>query len=140
LRAPSARRIAYTTAHKITNWGGVSTVKQRIAVLLIFGMVPWVGLHAEEQAATTTFKVTARVQAACEVMASDPSFGTSATLLRMTCTPNSTYNVRLNTVPANIVWGAGTGLAQDTVFDGVPAAQVVPARAYADAITVRVYY
>jgi spore coat protein U-like protein len=137
----TARRVAYTTAHKITNWGGVTTVKQRIAVLLMLGIVPWAGLHAEEQTATTTFKVTARVQAACEVIASDLSIGTSTTLLRTTCTPNSTYNVGLNTVPTNTVWGAGTGLAQDyTVFGGVPAAQVVPAGAYADAITVRVYY
>src|SRR4029077_12133017 len=37
---------AYTTAHKITNWGGANAVKQRIAVLLMFGMVPWGGLHA----------------------------------------------------------------------------------------------
>lgn len=116
-------------------------MKQRIAVLLMLGMVPWAGLHAEEQAAATTFKVTARVQAACEVAASDLSFDTSTAHVRTTCTPNSTYHVALNAVPANTVSGAGTGLAQDyTVFGGVPAAQVVPAGAYADAITVRVYY
>jgi spore coat protein U-like protein len=74
-------------------------------------------------------------------MASDLGFGSATTLLRATCTPYSTYNIGLNTVPANTVWGAGTGLAQDyTVFGGVPAAQIVPAGAYADAVTVRIYY
>jgi hypothetical protein len=139
LRSRRHGRIAYTTAHKITNWGGVNAVRQRIAVLLMLGMVPWAELHAQEQTGATTFKVTARVQAACEVVASDSSLG--MTLLRTACTPHSTYNVALNTAAANTVWGAGTGLAQDyTVFGGVPAAQIVPAGAYADAVTVRIYY
>jgi spore coat protein U-like protein len=106
----------------------------------MLGMVPWAGLHAQEQAATTTFKVSARVQAACEVTANDLSLGTYSALLHATCTPNSTYNVGLYSVPTNTTRGVGTSLAQDyTVFGGVPA-EVVPAGAYADAITVRVYY
>lgn len=127
----AARRVAYTTAHKITNQGGGNTVKQRIAVLLMLGMAPWIQLHAQEQKATATFKVTARVQAVCAVTASDFNLDISTAQLRTTCTPNSTYDVGLKR----------NGVAQDyTVFGGVPAAQVVPAGAYAEAITVRVYY
>jgi spore coat protein U-like protein len=81
-------------------------MKQRIAVLLVLGMMPWAELHAQAQTATTTFKVTAKVQAVCEVTATDLAFGTytsntgtplqGTTLLRATCTPNSTYNIGLN--------------------------------------------
>ena len=83
-------------------------MKQRIAVatLLMLGMLPWAGLHAQQQTAQTTFVVKARVQAVCEVTASDLDFGVYAaqagsalqgtTLLRATCTPGSTYNIGLN--------------------------------------------
>ena len=81
-------------------------MKQRIAVLLLFGMMPWAELHAQAQTATTTFRVTAKVQAVCEITATDLTFGTytsqgatplqATTLLRATCTPGSTYNVGLN--------------------------------------------
>lgn len=80
-------------------------MKKRIAVLLL-GMSPWAGSHAQTTPATTTFRVTASVQAVCEVTATDLAFGTytsqagtplqGTTLLRTTCTPNTTYNVGLN--------------------------------------------
>jgi spore coat protein U-like protein len=81
-------------------------MKQRIAVLLTLGLMPWAELHAQSQTASTTFRVQARVEAVCEVTASDLNFGTytaqagtplqGTTLLRATCTPGSTYNVGLN--------------------------------------------
>ena len=76
-----------------------------VTVLMILGMMPWAELHAQ-QTAQTTFKVKGRVQAVCEVTASDLDFGTytaqsgtplqGTTLLRTTCTPNTTYNIGLS--------------------------------------------
>jgi spore coat protein U-like protein len=159
----------------------------RTAILLMLGM-PWAGLHAQGQTAQTTFRVTATVQAVCEVTASDLAFGVytaqsgtplqGTTLLRATCTPGTTYNVGLdagtssgatvnqrrmvsganslnyqlysdssrntiwgNTSGTDTVTGTGTGVAVDhTVYGQVPAAQVVPAGAYSDTITVRIFY
>ena len=81
-------------------------MKQRIAVLLLLGILPWAEVHAQAQTAQTTFVVKARVQAVCEVTAADLDFGTytaqagsplvGTTLLRATCTPGSTYNVGLD--------------------------------------------
>src|SRR5688572_6618849 len=81
-------------------------MKQRIAVLLILGLMPWAELHAQGQTAQTTFRVSTRVQAVCDVTATDLDFGvytaqagtplTGTTLLRATCTPGSTYNVGLS--------------------------------------------
>ena len=81
-------------------------MKQRIAVLLMLGLMPCAGLHAQSQTAETTFRVTARVDAVCAVTATDLAFGTytaqagtplqGTTLLRATCTPGSTYNLGLN--------------------------------------------
>jgi spore coat protein U-like protein len=81
-------------------------MKQRIAVLLLLGMLPWAGSDAQTTPATTTFKVTTSVQAVCEVTATDLAFGAytaqtatplqGQTVLRATCTPGSTYNVGLN--------------------------------------------
>jgi spore coat protein U-like protein len=83
-------------------------MKRRISVpiLLMLGMLPWAGLHAQGQTAQTTFRVTAKVMAVCEVTASDLAFGTYnpkatsphqiTTQLRATCTPGSTYQVGLN--------------------------------------------
>ena len=78
---------------------------QRIAVLLMLGLLPWAELHAQ-QTASTTFRVSARVNAVCEVTATDLAFGTynaqggtplqGTTLLRATCTPNLTYNIGLD--------------------------------------------
>ena len=81
-------------------------MKRRIAVLLVLGLLPWAELHAQPQQASTTFRVSARVKAVCEVTATDLAFGTytaqagtplqGTTLLRATCTPGTTYNVGLN--------------------------------------------
>ena len=81
--------------------------KRRVAVLLVLGLLPWAGIHAQGQnVVSTTFRVTATVNAVCEVTATDLAFGTytaqsgtplqGTTLLRTTCTPGSTYNVGLN--------------------------------------------
>jgi spore coat protein U-like protein len=80
-------------------------MKRHTAVLLAFGMMPWAGLHAQ-LTAQTTFRVTARVNAVCEVTASDLDFGTytaqngtplqGTTLLRTTCTPGTTYHIGLD--------------------------------------------
>lgn len=81
-------------------------MKQRIAVLLMLGLMPWAGLHAQAQTATTTFKVTTKVQAVCAVTAVDLAFGNytsngaspllATTTLQATCTPSSSYNIGLN--------------------------------------------
>jgi spore coat protein U-like protein len=81
-------------------------MKQRIAYLLMLGMLPLAEIHAQGQTAQTTFRVTTKVQAVCDVTATDLAFGTytsqagtplqGTTLLRATCTPNSTYNIGLN--------------------------------------------
>jgi spore coat protein U-like protein len=80
-------------------------MKRRIAVLLL-GLVPLAELHAQSQQVQATFRVSARVEAVCEVTASDLAFGTytaqagtplqGTTLLRSTCTPGTTYNVGLD--------------------------------------------
>lgn len=79
---------------------------RNLAVLLMLGMLPWAELHAQAQTASTTFRVTAKVQAVCAITASDLAFGTytssagtplqGTTILRATCSPGSTYNVGLN--------------------------------------------
>ena len=81
-------------------------MKQRIAVVLMLGLLPWAEIHAQSQTVSTTFRVSARVEAVCEVTATDLAFGTytaqggtpvqGTTLLRATCTPGTTYNVGLN--------------------------------------------
>jgi spore coat protein U-like protein len=130
-------------------------VKQRIAVLLMLGMLPWAELHAQSQAVSATLTVSARVEGLCEVTAGNSLQGTA--LLHATCTPGSTYNVGLNEgtirdatanqrklVSASQVFtvtGVGTGFAVDhTVFGAAPASEVIPAGGYADIATVRVYY
>lgn len=80
-------------------------MKHRIVILLL-GVMPWAEVHAQAQTATTTFKVTAKVQAVCAVTAVDLSFGNytsksatpllGTTILQATCTPNSSYNIGLN--------------------------------------------
>jgi spore coat protein U-like protein len=80
-------------------------MKYRIAVLVMLGLMPWAELHAQTTA-TATFRVTAKVNAVCAVTASDLGFGpyvssngsalTGTTLLRATCTPNTTYYVGLD--------------------------------------------
>jgi spore coat protein U-like protein len=81
-------------------------MKRRIAVLLVLGMLPWVELAAQQQNATTTFRVTARVNAVCDVTSNDLAFGIYnpkassphqvSSLVRATCTPGATYQVGLN--------------------------------------------
>jgi len=80
-------------------------MKQRIAVLLMLVAAPWASLNAQ-QTVDTTFRVTARVNSVCEVTASNLDFGVytaqntspllGSTLLRATCTPNTTYQIGLN--------------------------------------------
>jgi spore coat protein U-like protein len=80
-------------------------MKQRIAVLLMLGLMPWAELYAQSQQVSTTFQVKARVEAVCAVTASDLDFGAynsggaqllGTTVLQSTCTPGTTYNVALN--------------------------------------------
>ena len=81
-------------------------MKRNITVLLALGMLPWAGLLAQSQTATTTFRVTARVNAVCEVTSNDLAFGTYnpkassphqvSSLVRATCTPGATYQVGLS--------------------------------------------
>ena len=81
-------------------------MKLGIALLLLLGSMPWAELHAQSQTVSATFRVSARVEAVCEVTATDLAFGTYAaqsgtplqgtTLLRATCTPDLTYNIGLN--------------------------------------------
>jgi spore coat protein U-like protein len=79
---------------------------KRRDVFLLLALMPWAGLHAQSQTATTTFRVQARVNAVCVVSASDLDFGayssqsgtalTGTTMLQATCTPSTTYNIALN--------------------------------------------
>jgi spore coat protein U-like protein len=80
-------------------------MKQRIAVLVLLAAAPWATLNAQ-QTVDTTFRVSARVNSVCEVTASNLGFGVytaqnaspllGTTLLRATCTPNTTYQIGLN--------------------------------------------
>jgi spore coat protein U-like protein len=80
-------------------------MKRRNLALLALGMMPWIGLHAQ-QTAQATFRVSARVDAVCEVTAADLEFGVyvaqsdaplaGTTLLRATCTPDTTYYIGLD--------------------------------------------
>jgi spore coat protein U-like protein len=80
-------------------------MKRGAAVLMMLGLLPWAGLYAQTTG-QTTFRVSARVQAVCDITASDLAFGNytaqsgnpllGTTQLIATCTPNTTYNVGLN--------------------------------------------
>ena len=80
-------------------------MKRLSATLLTIGTMSWAGLHAQ-QTTQTTFRVSATVNAVCEVTATDLQFGVysaqggsplaGTTLLRATCTPNTTYYVGLD--------------------------------------------
>lgn len=111
-------------------------MKIRVAVLLMLGTMPWV--HAQAQEVSTTFRVLARVEAGCTMTASDLNRH-ATTLLRATCTPNTTYDVGLNRGASRSAVSVNT-MGTDAIFGGVPVAQRVPAGDNADAITVRVYY
>ena len=76
------------------------------ASLFVLGMLTWAGLHAQQNTQTTTFRVSATVSAVCDVTATDLSFGAytsntgtpllGTTVVKVTCTPNSSYNIGLN--------------------------------------------
>ena len=76
-----------------------------IALLLLLGLLNWAEVQAQ-QTASTTFRVTARVQSVCEVTASDLDFGAysaqagsplqGTTMLQATCTPQTSYQIGLN--------------------------------------------
>jgi spore coat protein U-like protein len=137
---------------------------------------------------SATFRVSANVQATCDVRATDLNFGqfnaqsanalNATTQVTVMCTPQTTFSVGLNagtspgatvnqrkmvngastlnyqlfqdsarqkiwgtTAGTDTLTGVGTGLDQDlTVFGAIPAAQLVPAGAFSDTITVRVFY
>ena len=122
-----------------------ANMKRCMAVVLMLGMLPSAGLNAQ-QAASTTFRVAARVEESCVVSA----HGTQ--LLRTTCTPHTTYFFALkrgaprSAIPENSTArdapiGVGTGLAVDhTLFGGIPDNRVVQAGDYPDTIAVHVYY
>jgi spore coat protein U-like protein len=92
----------YYSQEQPQRWRGW-TMNKRLAVLLLLAASPWV---QSQQSANTTFKVSARVNAVCEITATDLAFGTytaqsgtplqGTTVLKATCTPNSTYNIGLN--------------------------------------------
>ena len=79
-------------------------MKQRLAVLLMLGLMPWAELYAQSQTASTTFRVSARVENVCSVSANDLNFGTysqqtgsnGTTQLRAVCSPQATYSIGLN--------------------------------------------
>jgi spore coat protein U-like protein len=81
-------------------------MKHRIAILLMLAAMPWAELSAQTTPASTTFRVTTRVNTICEVTATDLAFGnyvaktgtplTGTTLLHTTCTPGSTFNIGLD--------------------------------------------
>jgi len=107
-------------------------------------MTPWAPLHAQPQEVSTTFKVSARVEAVCDMSATDLALSaftaqSRAPQLRAICTPDTTYYVGLNKGSARSPVSGNT-IGNDSIFGGVPAAKVVPAGDHADAITVRVYY
>lgn len=118
-------------------------MKQRIAVLLMLGLMPWAGPHAQSQAVSAAFKVQARVEAVCEVKASDLDLAKGTLLMHASCTPDSIdkFAYQINSDAARSRLTVRAGLEPDSaVFSGVPAVQVLPAGGHADAITVRVYY
>ena len=80
-------------------------MKMRITVLLVLGILPWAELLAQ-QTASRILRVSARVEAVCEVTANDLDFGTNTghpgsnllgtTLVQTTCSPGTSYQVGLN--------------------------------------------
>jgi len=113
-------------------------MKMRTAVLLMLGAISWGGLHAQAQQVSTTFRIQARVEAGCEMTASDPNRH-AAMLLRATCTPNTTYSVGLNKGASRSAVSVNT-IGADTIFGWLPVARIVPPGDYADTVRVRVYY
>ncbi|WP_298931025.1 spore coat U domain-containing protein [uncultured Ramlibacter sp.] len=81
-------------------------MRRHLAVLLTLGLLPWTHVHAQQNTANTSFRVSARVNAVCDISASNLDFGVysaqgasplqGTTLLRATCTPNTSYQIGLN--------------------------------------------
>ncbi len=119
------------------------TTKRLIAVLLVPGMLPWAALHAQPSS-TATFRVSARVEESCEVIAQRGATP-RVTALRATCTPDTSYLVGLTkrgiATGRPTITGVGTGDPVDhTIFGGVPATQIVPPLDPTDTVSVRFYY
>jgi hypothetical protein len=116
-------------------------MKRPLLFLLVPGILPWAGLHAQQ----ATLGVFARVEESCNVTV--PARG----VLRATCTPHTSYFLGpekgvlpgatmlrqvISAVQAPEQTGVGTGKPVDhTLFGGVPAAEFA-----ADPVSVRVYY
>ena len=81
-------------------------MNRTIAAALLVTATALSGAAHSQQNVSTTFRVTATVQAMCEVRASDLNFGqysqqataqvTGTTALTIMCTPQTTYNVGLS--------------------------------------------
>jgi len=111
-------------------------MNRRIAVLLVFGMMPLAELLAQSQTVTTTFRVSARVEAVCSVTATDLDFGVyssqnaspqpGTTILQATCTPGTTYNIGLNA-------GTSSGATiNQRKMSGTPASNQLNYQLYSD--------
>lgn len=80
-------------------------MKTRVAVLVSLGVLAALQATAQ-QTASTTFRVSTRVNAVCDISASNLGFGVysaqggtpllGTTLLRATCTPNTSYQIGLS--------------------------------------------
>jgi spore coat protein U-like protein len=145
------------------------TMKLCMAIAAMVGLLPWTGVNAQQQAASTTFRVTAQVQAGCEMTALDATFDTpnvqsnqslkgATPLLRAICTPDSTYRIAAlsaalsgasghqragadNLLLNSSATGTGTGMAQEIGLPGPIAATRFNADGdYANTVTVRIYY
>jgi hypothetical protein len=64
-------------------------MKRRNAILLVLCVLPWASAMAE-QAATTSFRVAVKVEESCAMTA------TRGMLMHAACTPDTTYQVRVN--------------------------------------------
>src|SRR5437868_6688516 len=77
----------------------------RTASLLVLAVWPWAEVNAQQES-STTFRVSTRVNAVCDISASNLDFGDynaqsgsplrGTTLVRATCTPNVHYAISLN--------------------------------------------
>ena len=127
----------------------------RIAVLLMLGILPSAGVHAQK---TAVFRVGATVEEYCHV--TPPNLtrinytaqgGAQVQVtkpLSATCTSDTSYTVVLtkgrwngtDTITVVRKVPAGNHMVDHTLSGEVPATEVVPPNDYADAITARVYY
>ena len=143
-----------------------SCLRQFSVVML--GVMPWSGLNAQQHATDSTFRVTAHVQAGCQFTAQDSdrigasqggALNRTTSLLRPTCTPDSTYDIGFNSsTPRGAIvdekrilaesqilhyssTGTGPASAQDhALFGPLAAVRIDPATNNANTVTVRIYY